>query len=123
MAKQRNIGRFGERVAYVYLKNNGYTLVDFNIYGSHGEVDLVVIKNEVLVCIEVKTTTTTYNKHPETAVNSKKIKLITAAFNKNTAYFWSKVCFSSVRFDVVAVIIDTKAKKAHIHHYKDLLLQ
>lgn len=47
-------GRAGEERAARYLKRKGYELLDRNVRGGRGELDLVARKDDLLVFVEVK---------------------------------------------------------------------
>lgn len=47
-------GDIAEQRAYLFLLENGYTIVDKNFYSRFGEIDIIVIKDEVLHFVEVK---------------------------------------------------------------------
>lgn len=56
MAKHIKIGEIGENIAWGYLKDNGYKLVDRNYREKYGEIDIIAINtNKILTFIEVKT--------------------------------------------------------------------
>ena len=51
---RKDIGALGERVAAEYLRRRGFDLVDKNVTRKTGEIDLIMIKEEVLHFVEVK---------------------------------------------------------------------
>jgi putative endonuclease len=51
-------GRQGEELAAKYLKDKGYKIIEKNFRKGYGEIDIIAIKDGVLVFIEVKTRTT-----------------------------------------------------------------
>lgn len=48
------LGAAGERIAARHLEQHGYTVLDRNVRRSEGEIDLVALKGETLVFVEVK---------------------------------------------------------------------
>ncbi len=50
----REVGNRGEDRACVYLREQGFTIVDRNVYSRFGEIDVIAMKDEVLHFIEVK---------------------------------------------------------------------
>ncbi len=50
----RAVGDIGEDKAVLYLQKNGFSVVDRNVSSRFGEIDIIVIKDEVLHFIEVK---------------------------------------------------------------------
>ena len=47
-------GEYGEKIAYGYLKKNGYTVLAKNYHSPYGEIDLIAQKDGILSFIEVK---------------------------------------------------------------------
>ena len=56
MIKQfnRKIGKDGEEIAAKYLSDKGYKILEKNYYTKFGEIDLIALKNSVLIFVEVK---------------------------------------------------------------------
>ena len=50
-----SIGEQGEKIARDYLENKGYEIVETNYRFGHGEVDIIVRKDQLLIFVEVKT--------------------------------------------------------------------
>ncbi len=50
----RAVGDIGEDRAVLYLRENGFSVVDRNVSSRFGEIDVIVIKDEVLHFVEVK---------------------------------------------------------------------
>lgn len=51
---KRLTGSVGEKIALIYLWRKGYRPLDQNIRGPRAEVDLLCIKGDTLVLVEVK---------------------------------------------------------------------
>lgn len=51
---KRKIGFFYENIAKKYLINNGYNIVDINIYTRYGEIDILGEKDGIYYIFEVK---------------------------------------------------------------------
>jgi len=47
-------GRRGEDRAARYLKRHGYRIIDRNVRAGRGELDIISLKDEILVFVEVK---------------------------------------------------------------------
>ena len=54
MKNNRAIGNIYEKKAQSYIEKRGYTIIDTNYYGRHGELDIIAKKSTILVIIEVK---------------------------------------------------------------------
>ena len=50
----RAVGDIGEQRAVEYLQSQGFTMVDRNVSSRFGEIDIIVMKDEVLHFVEVK---------------------------------------------------------------------
>jgi len=57
-------GRIGEDAVIAYLKKRGHRIITANYNTGGGELDIVSVKNGVLVFTEVKTKTTVYRGAP-----------------------------------------------------------
>lgn len=83
-------GKKGEEVAAVYLKQNGFTIIERNFRIRGGEIDIIALDStngsgqEVLVFIEVKTRTSSRYGTPLEAIGYWKLKSLvkTAQFYK-----------------------------------------
>ena len=52
-----SVGKFGEDLALIYLKRQGYKIIERNFRIRGGEIDIIAQDNNTLVYIEVKTRT------------------------------------------------------------------
>jgi len=91
-------GRSGEEKAAGYLKRQGYQLLDRNVRGGRGELDIVARKGDLLVFVEVKSHQT--REQGILAVNENKCERIRSAA---TAYIGRHPQFASLqcRFDLI----------------------
>lgn len=91
-------GRRGEARAARYLKLRGYRIVDRNVRAGRGELDIVSLKNDTLVFVEVKT----YQSREQglLAVNDDKCERLRSAAN---AYLGKRARFTGLqcRFDLI----------------------
>lgn len=110
---KKKIGTIGEKIAQTYLKKSGYKIISTNYYTISGEIDIIAIKNENLVFIEVKTRTSMNYGQPSEAVNNikkKHMKHSAAIFLTHNNY-----CRHIIRFDVIEIfLMDGKCKINHI---------
>ncbi|MEK7105456.1 MAG: YraN family protein, partial [Patescibacteria group bacterium] len=100
----RELGAFGEHLAWTHLEEKGYRLVEKNYRTEFGEVDLICLDPEdEIVFVEVKTRESLESGYPEDSVHPGKLKHLENAAD----------CFLQdrhldrrpYRFDVVAIII------------------
>jgi putative endonuclease len=74
------LGREGERLAELFLKKQGYKLVERNYRCRGGEVDLIALDRRVVVFVEVKTRTDHQFGSPlEAVAPGKQRRMIVAA--------------------------------------------
>ncbi len=112
MAEHNIFGREGEDVAAEYLEGQGYRVMDRNWRSGHKEIDIVAVKDGVLVIVEVKTRKNSCYGDPEDAVSPLKMKRIQRAADAYVRYYRLDM---PVRFDVISVL----GKDYKIHHIED----
>jgi len=103
LAKDR-LGSDGENRAILFLKQQGYQILERNVHFTQGELDIIAKKDRVIVFIEVKTRRSAKYSHPKEAVNKKKCRKI-----KKMAYqyYYYKKYNSEeygIRFDIITLI-------------------
>ena len=114
MAEHNDLGKLGEDFAAKHLLANGYKILDRNWIYQKKELDIVALKNNLLVVVEVKSRSTDYFEHPADAITLSKIKFLVCA---TQAYVDSKEIEQEVRFDVISVI--KRGSKFVIEHIED----
>ena len=94
------VGKRGEAVAALFLKNNGYRILCFNFRARRCEIDIVAFKDECLVFVEVKSRNT-YKFTEHFCPNKGQIRRLIYAANSfiKTQRIRSKSC----RFDLIRV--------------------
>ena len=107
-------GFLGEDIAIKYLISNGYNILERNYRTSIGEIDIIAIKSNILVFIEVKARTSIDYGYPYEAVNFRKQdKIIKTSF----IYTKQKNLFDyQVRYDIIEVFLSEKSKINHIEN-------
>jgi len=101
---KKDIGSKGEKLAAEFLVLHNYEIIATNFFSPYGEIDIIALKDEILVFIEVKTR----SSNLDSALNSisiskrKKISRTAALFlAKNQEY---EDMFT--RFDVIAILLN-----------------
>lgn len=113
MSKKAVIGAKGEQMAANYLQSKEYSIVERNYRFKRAEIDLIVLKDECIVFVEVKTRSSNVYGHPEEAVNEKKArKIVEGAEN----YVQEKKWAGNIRFDIVAISLGAESE---IRHFED----
>lgn len=55
MADHNDFGAWGERIAREYLITKGYTIIDYDTRKGFFEIDIIALKDNRIVFVEVKT--------------------------------------------------------------------
>lgn len=109
MSDLRRVGGEGEREAADYLVGKGYTIVTRNFHSRRGEIDLVALDGDQLVCVEVKFRRTR-GTPAEAAFDQRKVERLMAAMEDYLVAV--ELPERSVRYDLVA--IDPDGVRHHI---------
>lgn len=115
MTYQRKIGNLGEGVAADFLQDLGYQLLDQNFTTPYGELDLVLLDQEIIVFVEVKTRTSDTFGSPEASVTGTKLERI-----QNAALLWLQAhpdVQDDWRIDVVAILLNSQRQVRDIQHF------
>lgn len=104
-------------MALNHLVKKGYTIQEKNWRFQKAEIDIIAQKEDVLVCVEVKTRSTSDFGDPQDFIDSKKIKLLVKAMNQ---YVEKNDLDVEVRFDVIAIIHNKY--KTSLEHFEDAFL-
>lgn len=112
---KREKGKIAEEIVEKYFLSKGFEVVEKNFKTKLGEIDLVVRKKELLVFVEVKSTSSAQDFIPEEKVDSMKQKKIL----NSAKIFWVKNYkkfskIKEIRFDVVVINL----KNEELKHYE-----
>jgi putative endonuclease len=111
------IARLGEEIAAKYLTKKGYQIIDCNFRKGYGEIDIVSVRDNVLVFVEVKTRTTALYGGAIEAISYPKLKKLI-----RTCEYYKMVhpkLPQSLRID--AILIDLENNKAKtINHIENI---
>lgn len=99
--KPFDLGREGEKFAAEYLRLAGYKIQHTNWYYGKKELDIVAIKDGVLIVFEVKTRVTKYWEEPKDAVVMRKQKNIIEAADGYVQEFDLDM---DVQFDIISLV-------------------
>lgn len=110
-----SLGNRGEAVASQFLKHLGYRILERQMRGRFGELDLVALDGDVLVFVEVKTRSSTSAGHPTEAITTAKQRKITQsalAYLKRRRWLERRA-----RIDVISVLWSNESSEPQIQHY------
>lgn len=109
-------GLKGEKLAFEFLENKGYKILEKNWRSGRYEIDIIAEEKNILVFVEVKTRTNDYYGYPEESVNKTKQDHILQAAED---YVIQHNINKEIRFDIVSVIINGNIQK--IYHIIDAI--
>lgn len=108
----------GEDLACQYLKDKRYNIIDRNYRLKGGEIDIIAIKNEILVFVEVKTRKTKRFGTGLEAITPWKLKSLVKAAN------YYKVCNRNLpdqmRIDAISIDLDHQGRIDKIEHIENI---
>lgn len=118
--KQQNFtkGRRGEALAAEYLSEHGFEVIEQNWHTKFGEIDLVVLKDSLVVFVEVKLKSGDIFGSPEEMITKQKIAQV---LNNAQVYLLTHPEFSShkKRVDGVCIVVDGESV-LRITHYENI---
>lgn len=113
MAEHNETGRWGERVACNFLVGKGYAIKETNWRMPPYEIDIVAMKGNRIVFVEVKTRSDDF-LDPIDAVDKRKMANMTRAANAFVNHYDIP---HEVQFDIITITGDQDNYK--IEHYPD----
>jgi putative endonuclease len=143
-SEKRRLGNVGEDIACVYLKKQGFSIIERNYLRTYGEIDIVArnIKTGLTHFIEVKSvsshvdrqkaatwdrptrsqgsvTCETDSYRPEDNMHLDKIKRLKRVIQ---AYIFEKQVSETWKFDLVLVYLNMRTRKARVEVLEDIIL-
>lgn len=114
------VGASGERIAAHLLERDGCRIVTRNWHCPGGELDLVALDVDTLVCVEVRVRTgTAHGSAAESVVGAKARRTLAAVAAYLAAH--PEHADRLVRVDVVAITLDRAGNVRETLHLKDAL--
>jgi len=114
MAEHNVLGKEGEKLTVEFLQKQGYHILEKNYRYLKAEIDIIALKEDTIVVIEVKTRSTPDFGNPQDFVKPKQIQLLVKAMDH---YVTENDLDVEVRFDIVAIIKNKQGTK--IEHLED----
>ncbi len=99
MARHNDLGQWGETVAREYLITRGYTIIEQDTRSGHYEIDIIALKGNRIIFVEVKTRLAG-SFDPLEAITQQKISRICRAADSYVVRYNYP---HEVQFDVIAV--------------------
>ncbi len=113
------LGKWGEEMAAVYLREKGYVILERDWHSNHRDIDIIAQDNDCMVFVEVKARQNRLFAEPESAVNYQKLKNLRLAINHYIKY---RQIDNPWRFDVITVVGDLGCQAPEIQHIQDFQL-
>lgn len=114
MALHNEFGEIAENIAYEFLKQKLYTILERNWRFGKNEIDIIAQKNDTLIIVEVKARKSNFFEEPQDAVGRNKQKRTVLAAD---AYIQKKEIDLPVQYDIIAI---TGSEKKHkLEHIED----
>lgn len=117
--RRQSLGRMGETIAGVFLKNKGYSILERNWRTPYGEIDLVARQNETIVFVEVKTRASRSLGPPEISITRRK-----AEHMHHAAEYYIQEhpeLMNDWRIDLVTIQLQPKDTPVLIDHFENVL--
>ena len=103
MSEKTELGRRGEVVATEYLVKNGYKILHNNWTYKSKEIDIVTLKDNHLVIVEVKSRSEDFVLDPIDSITTKKQKFLADAAE---AYAEIYDLDERIRFDIILIVFN-----------------
>jgi putative endonuclease len=114
MVNTKELGDIGEQIACDDLIAKGYKILSRNYIFKKAEIDIIAVKEEQLIFIEVKTRVSSYLTDPSLLVSIAKQKQIIKAADQFVKELYPE---KEWRFDIMIVI--TNSEYTSIEHIVD----
>jgi putative endonuclease len=114
MAYHNELGKLGEDLAVELLIRKGYEILERNFTFGKAEIDIIALKDNKIIVVEVKTRNSAVFGDPQSFVSKKKIGLLVQAANE---YIIKNNLDMEVRFDIIAVLKNNKQQ--HLDHLEN----
>lgn len=108
----------GEGLAAAYLAKHGYKIIERNFRKGYGEIDIIAIKDNTLIFVEVKTRTSFEFGEPLESITYSKLKTLV-----NTARFYKLIhpkLPEAMRIDAMSVKLFLNGDAKEINHVKNI---
>jgi putative endonuclease len=110
-------GRRGEELAAAHLSRRGFRILDRNVRGHYGEIDLVACDGTVLAFVEVKTTRGARGTPPLERIGGAqraRVRRLALSWMLNRPRGAPRP--PEVRFDAIGVVLDAQGRLLALEH-------
>ena len=116
---RKTTGQLGEELALAALKKKGYCILQTNYRCSYGEIDIIAIRKDCLVFVEVRTKANLEHGTPEESISFTKMQHM-----ERTAQYYLQTLKSQPkdwRIDLIAVELDASGKIQRLEQIENAL--
>ncbi|MCF7845493.1 MAG: YraN family protein [Candidatus Pacebacteria bacterium] len=117
MYSKQKVGIRGEDVACRYLQENGFQVLERNYKTKYVEMDLVALKDDEVVFVEVRTKTGERFGSPEETIKKDKIRRLKRGA---VGYAQRKNYEGQYRIDLICVVLNNQGEVERVTHYEDI---
>jgi putative endonuclease len=115
MSTRKAVGKLGEKLAIQYLERCGYQLIEMNYRKGRGEIDIIAIREGLLVFAEVKTCS---YSHRKSMVEDKVSWYQREKIRQTADHYLSEINWKgNIRFDVLIVYLSEPSSVRHFKGY------
>lgn len=114
----KRLGNKGEDIAASYLSRHGYRVIDRNFKARYGELDIICIKDNTLIFVEVKSRIGREFGLPEESVTPRKLREVV-----KTAEYYVLLhpgLPKLLRIDVIAIELDQSDAVLYFNHIENV---
>jgi putative endonuclease len=118
-ARRQSLGHLGETMAAAFLGRNGYTILERNYRTPYGEIDLIIMRNNVIVFVEVKTRASSTLGPPEISITARKEEHM-----RNAAEYFIQQHSEMIndwRIDAITIQIQADNSQPLIDHFENVI--
>lgn len=118
--RNKRLGKTGEDLACEYLFNHHYKILERNFRKRYGELDIVAVKDDTLVFVEVKTRIGRVFGLPEESVTPRKLAEV-----KQTAAYYKLLhpeLPDSMQIDVIAIELEVDETLKAFRHIENVTM-
>lgn len=103
MAHHNDTGKDGEALAWAYLQQHGYEIIDKNWRHKNWEIDVIASKDKRLHIVEVKTRRSLRFGFPEENMDNRKMQYL---INAAEEYMYQNPGWKQLQFDILSININ-----------------
>ena len=117
MASHNDFGKWGEMYAAQYLERNGYIILERDWRIGHKDIDIIALKDNKIIFVEVKTRSSDDFRDPMLSVDQDKRRNLLSA---GKAYMSRRHWDHNFQYDVI-LLVGTDETNIRLEHIPDCI--